>query len=74
MTDCVRQTVPDGILQVARCGPVGVYALVDQYAELVLDALRYAQPVEVGKKLVRQTVPDGILQVAGVDPWACTHW
>jgi len=29
---------------------VGVYALVDQYAELVLDALRYAQPVEVGNE------------------------
>jgi len=27
-----------------------VYALVDQYAQLVLDALRYAQPVEVGKE------------------------
>jgi len=27
-----------------------MYALVDQYAQLVLDALRYAQPVEVGKK------------------------
>ena len=30
---------------VVRCGPV--YALVDQYAQLVLDALRYAQPVKV---------------------------
>jgi len=28
-----------------------VYALVNQYSQLVLDALRYAQPVEVGKKL-----------------------
>jgi len=27
-----------------------MYALVDQYAQLVLDALRYAQPVEVCKK------------------------
>ena len=35
----------DGVLQVVRCGPV--YALVDQYAQLVLDALRYAQPVKV---------------------------
>ena len=50
MTDRVRQTVPDGILQVARCGPMGVSALVDQYVELVLDALRYAQPAEVGKE------------------------
>jgi len=25
-------------------------ALVNQYAQLVLDALRYAQPVEVGKE------------------------
>jgi len=32
------------------CGPVGVYTLVDQYAELVLDALRYSQPAEVGKE------------------------
>ena len=38
----------DGILQVARCGPLN--ALVNQYAQLVLDALRYAQPVEVGKE------------------------
>jgi len=27
-----------------------VNALVNQYAQLVLDALRYAQPVEVGKE------------------------
>ena len=27
-----------------------MYALVDQYAQLVLDALRHAQPVEVGKE------------------------
>jgi len=27
-----------------------VFALVDQYAQLVLDALRYVQPVEVGKE------------------------
>ena len=38
----------DGVLQVARCGPLN--ALVDQYAQLVLDALRYAQPLEVGKE------------------------
>ena len=35
----------DGVLQVARCGPLN--ALVNQYAQLVLDALRHAQPVEV---------------------------
>jgi len=28
----------DGILQIARCGPV--YTLVNQYAQLVLDTLR----------------------------------
>jgi len=32
----------------SRCGPLN--ALVNQYAQLVLDALRYAQPVEVGKE------------------------
>jgi len=38
----------DGAVQVAQCGPLN--ALVNQYAQLVLDALRYAQPVEVGKE------------------------
>ena len=38
----------DGVLQVARCEPLN--ALVNQYAQLVLDALRYAQSVEVGKE------------------------
>ena len=38
----------DGILQVVRCGPLN--ALVNQYVQLVLDALRYAQPVEVRKE------------------------
>jgi len=38
----------DGVLQVAQCGPLN--AVVNQYAQLVLDVLRYAQPVEVGKE------------------------
>ena len=46
----------DGVLQVAQCGPLN--ALVNQYAQLVLDALRYAQPVEVGKERRRLGIDD----------------